>query len=183
MSQSQNRKLFRLGYLVIIALLTVIMARAWPEQPIEVPARQQEVYEVSQVLDGDTIEIARDGKLERVRLIGVDTPETKDPRKPVQCFGKEASKHTETSLSGRRVRLEFDPVVGERDRYDRLLAYVWREDGLFVNLDLVTEGFAHEYTYQHQLYKYRDEFQAAERAADSADKGLWAANTCNGVTT
>ena len=111
----------------------------------ERPARQSpnnestDTYQVKNVVDGDTIEITRYGKSEKVRLIGVDTPETLDPRKTVQCFGKEASDFSKSSLSQKVVRLEFDPNVGERDKYNRLLAYVW-VDGTLYNKPLFCSG-------------------------------------------
>jgi micrococcal nuclease len=138
-------------------------------------------YEVKKVIDGDTLEILKDGKIEKVRLIGIDTPEILDPRKPVQCFGKEASDNTKALLSGKQIKLEFDPVVGEKDKYGRLLAYVWR-DGELVNLSLLKSGYAHEYTYRNQNYKYQSDFKNAEKNAKSSSVGLWSPQTCNGIT-
>ena len=80
------------------------------------------------------------------------------------------------------MRLEIDTTQGERDRYDRILAYVRREDGLFVNQQLVAEGYAHEYTYQGNPYTYQADFRAAEQAAREQQKGLWSPNSCNGDT-
>ncbi len=97
---------------------------------------------VTRVIDGDTIEVKLGGGTEQVRLLAIDTPETHHPTKPVQCYGKEASAHTTELLpAGTDVRLERDEE--ERDDYGRLLAYVYRSsDGLFVNLDLVQQGYA-----------------------------------------
>ena len=87
------------------------------------------------------------GHPETVRLIGVDTPETKDPRKPVELFGKEASQFTASLLKGQRVRLEIQTVPTSRDRYGRLLAYVFREsDNLLVNKEIIRQGYGHAYT-------------------------------------
>lgn len=141
-----------------------------------------ETYKVAKVIDGDTIEIDRYGKIETVRLIGVDTPETVDPRKPVQCFGKEASDNSKALLLGKRVRIETDPLVGERDKYNRLLAYVWLDDKQMLNQLLISGGYAHEYTYRSQRYKYQDQFKQAEMAARESGAGLWADNTCAGKT-
>jgi micrococcal nuclease len=135
------------------------------------------VLTVSRVVDGDTIVVGSGKTKETVRLIGVDTPEVVDPRKPVQCFGKEASAETKRLLNGRSVRLEADPTQGDRDKYGRLLRYVYRDDGLFVNRELVANGFAHEYTYDIP-YRFRDEFRNAETAARTAGKGLWAPGVC-----
>ncbi len=128
---------------------------------------------VKRVVDGDTIVVHVGGRDERVRLIGIDTPETVDPRKPVQCFGKEASEHTKGLLPpGTVVRLERD--VEARDRYDRLLAYVYRQpDDLFVNLALARDGFANVLTIPPNV-AYAEEFRAAAAEARDAGRGLWA---------
>ena len=116
------------------------------------------------------------GRTEKVRLLGIDTPETKDPRKPVQCFGKEASARTADLLPpGTEVRLVRD--VEERDRYDRLLAYVYRDDGLFVNLDLARGGYADLLTYPPNV-AHTAELQEAVAEARREQRGLWQA--CGG---
>jgi len=150
--------------------------------PTPSPEPQYTYYKVTAVVDGDTIKIDMSGTAETLRLIGIDTPETVDPRKPVQCFGKEASSKAKELLSGQRVRVEKDSTQGERDKYDRLLAYVWREDGLFYNEYMVKQGYAHEYTYDSP-YKYQAQFKADETYARQNQLGLWAPDTCNGDTT
>ena len=135
-------------------------------------------YSVLSVVDGDTIKIDLDGKAETLRLIGIDTPETVDPRKPVQCFGHEASNKAKELLLGKKVRIESDPTQGERDKYGRLLVYVYREDGLFYEKYMIEHGYAHEYTYNIP-YAYQSEFKSAEASARSAQLGLWAPETCN----
>lgn len=134
------------------------------------------------VSDGDTLSVNIDGKVEKLRLIGIDTPETVDPRKPVQCFGKEASNKARELLSGKKVRLESDLTQGDKDKYDRLLRYVILEDGTNFNELMIREGYAHEYTYKDP-YKYWVDFKAAEREARTNQRGLWAEDTCNGDTT
>ena len=96
-------------------------------------ATDSTLYRVLRVIDGDTIMIDRDGIAERVRMVGIDTPETVHPSKSVECFGREASDKTKSWLEGRRVRLVADSIEGERDKYQRLLGYVYRDDGLFIN--------------------------------------------------
>jgi micrococcal nuclease len=125
-------------------------------------------FKVTRVIDGDTIEIEGG---EHVRYIGIDTPETVDPRKPVQCFGIEASKKNKELVEGKMVRLEKD--ITERDKYGRLLRYVWVGD-LFVNLELVKQGFATSYSYPPDI-KFQKEFLAAEKEAREAELGLWKA--------
>ena len=96
-------------------------------------------------IDGDTIEVEQDGKPVKVRLIGVDTPETVHPSKPVEAFGKEASRFTANLLKGESVYLEFDK--DKTDKYGRTLAFVYRApDGLFVNLEIIRQGYGHAYT-------------------------------------
>jgi micrococcal nuclease len=129
------------------------------------------------VTDGDTIKIRVAGKVDIVRLIGIDAPETGSGRTTVECFGREATNYLRTLLTGKTVRLATDPSQDERDRYDRLLAYVWLDDGTFVNEVLVADGYAHEYTYDAP-YKYRDRFRAAEVEARSGERGLWASSAC-----
>lgn len=136
-----------------------------------------ELYDVLKVVDGDTVHIEIAGKKETVRLIGINTPETVDPRRPVECFGKEASNKAKELLEGKKVRIETEASQGERDKYGRLLGYVFREDGLFVNNYLVTEGYAYEYTY-NLPYKYQSEFKAAQHVAEKSGKGLWAPSVC-----
>ena len=130
--------------------------------------------EVVRVVDGDTIVVRLDGAEERVRLLGIDTPESVDPRSPVECFGKEAAAHTASLLPpGTPVRLVRD--VEARDRYERLLAYVYRiDDGTFVNLRLVEDGYAAVLTYPPNV-AHADEFVAAAGEARESGRGLWSA--------
>ena len=120
-------------------------------------------------IDGDTIIVDIAGVKERVRLIGVDTPETKHPRKPVQHFGKEAYNFTWRMAEGKKVRLEFDQ--NQRDKYKRLLAYVYLEDGTFLNAEIVKQGYGHAYT--KFPFKYMHEFRQYEREARMRKRGLW----------
>ncbi|MBI2613319.1 MAG: thermonuclease family protein [Candidatus Levybacteria bacterium] len=136
---------------------------------------------VTKVIDGDTIQVDIYGKNETLRLIGIDTPETVDPRKPVQCFGKEASAKAKSLLSNKSVRLEADPTQGERDKYQRLLRYVFLEDGTNFNKLMISEGYAHEYTY-NTPYKYQLEFKQAQKDAEMNKLGLWADNACSTST-
>jgi micrococcal nuclease len=129
--------------------------------------------QVVRVVDGDTIRVRLGGTEERVRYIGVDTPETVKPGTPVQCFGKAASAYNKRLLRGHSVRLVFD--AERRDRYGRLLAYVYRQpDGLFVNADLVRRGYAQPLTIPPNV-GHAAEFRALARGARRAGRGLWAA--------
>jgi micrococcal nuclease len=132
---------------------------------------------IERVIDGDTVDIEIGGRTERVRLIGIDTPETVKPNSPVECFGPEASSFTKRLLpEGTRVLVVRD--VEARDDYDRLLAYVYRaDDDLFVNLEIVRQGYAALLTFPPNV-AHVDDFVAAARAAEAADLGLWSA--CSG---
>jgi micrococcal nuclease len=131
---------------------------------------------VRRVVDGDTVEVRVGGRDETVRLIGIDTPETVDRRSPVECFGEQASDRTKALLpAGTDVRLVAD--VEARDRYDRLLAYVYRDDGTFVNLALVEDGYASVLTYPPNV-AHVGEFTAAAARARDEGRGLWGA--CGG---
>ncbi len=133
---------------------------------------------VVRVVDGDTIKVSTGVT---VRLIGIDTPETVDPRTPLQCFGREALLHAHQLLDSTSVSLEYDASQGRLDRYGRTLAYVWMSDGRMFNESMIADGFAHEYTY-NLPYRYQSEFIAAERSARNAGRGLWSPATCAGNT-
>jgi len=164
---------------------TAIQSTAATAVPVatksEAPANTQSVtlYNVIKVVDGDTIDVSINGKTKRLRLIGINTPETVDPRTVVQCFGKEASDKAKELLTGKKVSLEADSTQGELDKYSRLLRYVFLEDGTNFNLYMIKEGYAYEYTYSTP-YKYQVEFKAAQVYAKANNKGLWSPSTCNG---
>jgi micrococcal nuclease len=129
---------------------------------------------ITKVVDGDTLDVALHGRTERVRLLGIDTPESVQPDTPVQCFAKEASTRLQALLPpGTPVRLARD--VEERDRFGRLLAYVYRQpDDLFVNLDLVRGGYAQVLTFRPNVAHAAD-LERAGREARSGSRGLWGA--------
>lgn len=134
-------------------------------------------FQVIKVVDGDTIWVDRSGQRVKVRLIGLNTPETKDPRVGVQCFGKEASERATQLLEGQSVYLEPDSTQDSTDRYGRELAYVWTTTGMLVNLAMIRDGFGHEYTYDVP-YRYQQQFRAAEAEARANGRGLWSPAAC-----
>lgn len=136
-------------------------------QTTNTKADEQQLFKVVKVIDGDTITLENG---EVVRYIGIDTPETTHPSKPVQCFGKEASEKNKELVEGKMVRIEKD--VSERDKYNRLLRYVWVGD-IFINDYLVREGYAYASTYPPDV-KYSDQFLKAQQEAREKKKGLWA---------
>ncbi len=174
--------LFVLGLSIFLgAILNKPEGRSSSVKPVPTSASSavlsesvSETFKVTRVIDGDTIEI-EGGKM--VRYIGMDTPETVDPRRPVGCFGKEASDKNKELVEGKQVRLEKD--ISETDKYDRLLRYVYVGDpstslrtSIFVNDFLVRQGFAKISTYPPDV-KYQDQFLEAEREAREKNLGLW----------
>ena len=143
------------------------------EKPSPQDIPQEEAYSVVKVIDGDTIKLENG---EVVRYIGIDTPETVHPSKPVQCFGKESSDKNKELVEGKLVKLEKD--ITDRDKYGRLLRYVWVGD-LFVNDYLVRQGYAYAYTYPPDV-KYSNQFVEAQKEARENNRGLW--NLCQQAT-
>lgn len=154
-------------------------------------AEKQTLVEVDQVkvikvVDGDTIDVSFKGRTERVRLIGIDTPETVKPNTPVEPYGKEASNFTKTKLTGKTVFIEID--VGERDKYGRLLAYIWIDEPLntsdeeirakLFNAQLLIDGYAQLLTIPPNV-KYVDQFTIYQKEAREASRGLWGLQTTN----
>jgi len=130
--------------------------------------------EVTRIVDGDTIEVSIASSLDRIRLIGIDTPEYG------RCFAEEATSRQAALTQDQEVLLEADASQDDRDKYGRLLRYIWLPDGHMVNAILVAEGYAYEYTY-NEPYRYVEEFMQLEHGAHLADLGLWASTTCDGI--
>jgi micrococcal nuclease len=135
------------------------------------PAADRTLAQVVRVIDGDTVVVVIEGVEYRVRYIGIDTPETVDPGKPVECYGRQASQRNRDLVEGRTVELEKD--VSETDQYGRLLRYVWTE-GEMVNAILVRQGYAMVVTYPPDV-KYDELFLELQRLAREEGQGLWSA--------
>jgi len=162
-----RRAIIAVAILVAVALAGRLVVQRSERAPAGVQG------EVTRVVDGDTIHVDLDGTDETVRYIGVDTPESVKPGTPVQCFAKRASARNEQLVGGQDVRLRFD--VERRDRYGRLLAYVYRSrDGLFVNAALVRDGYARPLTVPPNV-RFADRFARLAREAREAGRGLWRA--------
>jgi len=163
---------------VIVTLIVVGLGYWQTSHPQSVITKtlsktQPGLYAVTKAVDGDTIEVDMNGKKEPVRFIGVDTPETHDPRKAVQCFGVVAAAFTKKSLEdqGNHVRLEADPLNTNRDRYNRLLRYVYLPDNTLLNAEIIKQGYG--FAYLGFPFTRSDEFHAYELAARAQNKGLW----------
>lgn len=142
------------------------------------PSKQKAT--VIKVVDGDTMSVSVNGATETIRIIGINTPETVDPRKSVECFGKEASAKAKEYIAnaGNTVWLEADPTQGERDKYQRLLRYVFTNNGsVDYGESMIATGYAYEYTY-NTPYKYQASYKQAQKDAESKKLGLWADNAC-----
>ena len=151
---------------VQMAVRTVTTLSSYPVEDFTADT----AYKVLEVIDGDTVKLNYNGKATNFRLIGVDTPETVHPNKPVEAFGKEASEFTRNLLLGESVYLRFD--AERTDKYGRQLAYLYRaSDGLFVNLEIVKQGFGHAYT--RFPFKHMALFLDYENQARKAGKGLY----------
>lgn len=155
----------------LTVILTLILGVTYLFQAEVEPSKGQLIEaEVIRVVDGDTFVANVEGREEKVRLILIDTPETVHPQKPVQPFGPEASAFTKKKLEKQKVQLELD--VQERDRYGRILAYVYLRDGSMLNQELLKQGLAKVSVYQPNV-KYVDRFREIEKEARLAEKGVW----------
>ncbi|MEK7115930.1 MAG: thermonuclease family protein [Patescibacteria group bacterium] len=137
---------------------------------------------VTRAVDGDTLVVRIDGNEgeKYVRLLGINTPETVDPRRIVECFGKEASAYMRALVEGKRITLAADLEADERDKYDRLLRNVFLADGTDVNLAMVREGYAYAYLSFPLHAARKRELRKSQEEAKRAQRGLWNPNTCNG---
>jgi endonuclease YncB( thermonuclease family) len=155
---------------VLISLLTLAQQQGWLGSG-ELQKNQPGLYSVSRFVDGDTIEVNMNGRKERIRFIGVDTPETHKPNTPVQCYGPAAAAFTKNTIGSHKVRLASDEFSTDRDRYNRLLRYVYLDNGTFLNEKLILGGYGFYYPYFP--FSKSKQFEAAQSAAKSTNKGLW----------
>ncbi|MFE1244879.1 thermonuclease family protein [Fictibacillus sp. NPDC058756] len=152
---------------LILSSISLILAGC---SQLQLSEKDRIQVQVLDVVDGDTIKVKVDGKSETVRFLLVDTPESVHPNKPVQPFSKEASKHTEGMLSGSDVELELG--IGERDKYGRLLAYVYA-DGKSVQKSLLEKGLARvAYVFEPNT-KYVDDYEKIQKQAQKEGIGIW----------
>lgn len=174
MKALSTRYIRRLLYSLIGVAIALLLSQVAPQAQQQLFTLQPGEYRVSEFYDGDTIGVDMNGRLEKIRMIGVDTPETHHPKKPVQCFGQAASDFTKRIVSeqGSAVRLEADPLSSNRDRYDRLLRYVYLPDGTLLNQKIIEGGYGFAYT--QFIFSKSDAFRSSARSAREANRGLWA---------
>jgi micrococcal nuclease len=178
MTRMKNKKIIAFaGAILIVAVIAIIVFRASGRVKAKgiVAIDPNAYYKVMNVIDGDTFQASIDGKIITVRVLGINTPETVDPRKPVECYGPEASAEGKELLAGAEVRLEFNPNREKLDKYGRYLLYVYRKDGLFYNESMIQNGYAYEYTFNNEPYTMQSEFRKAEATAKASGVGLWKA--------
>lgn len=171
-----SRRQLWFWWLVFTCLVAIVILLAFKltgrEQTLI--RNQPGLYSVVRVADGDTIDVDMNGTVETVRMIGVDTPETHKPNTPIQCYGPEATVYTKQLIGNQKVRLEADPLETNRDRYNRLLRYIYLEDNTLVEEKLIVEGYGFAYT----LFPFSksEQFKKLEDSAKQVAKGLW--STC-----
>ena len=134
-------------------------------------------YKIVSLSDGDTIDVDMNGKTETIRFLGIDTPETHHPDKGVQCFGPEASAKTKELLAGGRVKLAADSKAKNRDKYGRLLRYVYAEDGQNVEEILLQGGYA--FVFRGENFDNKNNYLKLEKSAKQSGAGLWSKCTVN----
>lgn len=161
--------------IMLISLAVFVKQNAHVNLPQVLPAQVVPPghYLVTEVYDGDTIAVNMNGSTEKIRMIGVDTPETHKPGAPVQCFGPEASDFTTKNLDGQAVRLEADPTNDNRDRYGRLLRYVYLQDGTLWDQKLIEQGYG--FAYLSFPFQKSADFAQSQETAEARRSGLWAA--------
>ncbi len=170
-----------IGYIVVIGVIALLTCAIlfFQNRSVQNKGKYAELikdgvlYEVAKVLDGDTLVANVAGKEVIVRLIGMDTPEVVDPRKPVQCYGPEASAKAKEVLSDKKIYLEKEKSKGNYDIYGRVLAYAKFVDGSLYNQYMIENGFAKEYTFNSEKYKYQKEFRDAQKKAKKEKVGMW----------
>lgn len=183
LTKKKKKQLFSALLSIFIAFVAwIAQAQNWTNTQPDInnvtPAPSQTGWSnVLSIEDGDTITVDVDGQSEKVRLVGVDTPETRDPRTSVQCFGRAASEFTKSLIGSNQIRLETDKLSDNRDRYDRLLRYVYLPDNKLLNAELIRQGYGFAYTVFP--FDKMEEFRQLEKQARESELGLWGSCTIN----
>lgn len=169
-----RRQRLLLAAFVVVVIIVVATQSGWLGSSAKTASRfQPGLYSVRQFVDGDTIVVDMNGSPETIRFIGVDTPETHKPNTPVQCYGMEAAAYTKSLIGDSRVRLQADSLDTNRDRYGRLLRYIYLPDGTLVDEVLVQRGYG--FAYLSFPFEKAAQFAADQASAQRAKVGLWGA--------
>jgi endonuclease YncB( thermonuclease family) len=174
--------------LSLVLLLSIYLFSSWwfplllgqtPQALPPIPVTPVEATEVVRVeasllkvVDGDTLTVMLNGVETKLRLIGIDTPELASATQSEQCYASQAKQRLQQITQGKKLLLEKDPTQGEVDKYGRSLVYLFLPDSVNINLQLINEGYAREYTY-NKPYKYKQDFLAAELRAKNLQIGVW----------
>lgn len=185
-----KKEIYKISFVVLVAIFLFVFishARNTPHPLITYPSTvvtttsktdvvPQAEFTLDRVVDGDTVVIKTASSTTlKVRILGINSPESVDPRKPVECFGKEASEHLQNLLpKGSAVHLILDKSQGETDKYGRLLRYVEIGTSTDIGLSMIRDGFAYQYLYKHPYDRYRV-YVEAEKNAKAKKVGLWGA--------
>jgi len=161
----------------LIAVIAIVISQSgWlKDSGQKLQQNDPGLYTINHYVDGDTIAVNMNGSIETIRFIGVDTPETHKPNTPVQCYGPQAAAHTKQVISqaGGKVRLQADPLDTNRDRYGRLLRYIYLPDGTLLDEQIIKQGYG--FAYLSFPFSKKDQFAADQQSAQAAKAGLWAA--------
>lgn len=175
MSRYQYRRIHGWSAVVVVLLsllITLAQQHGWLDTVGRtVQSSQPGSFAIDHFVDGDTVAVNMNGKVETIRFIGVDTPETHKPNTPVQCYGPAAAAYTKSQIGSDSVRLVSDSLSTDRDRYGRLLRYVYLADGELLEDKLIKNGYGFYYPYFP--FSKSDQFAADEKEAQAAKRGLW----------
>lgn len=177
MEYQNRRRIFSLIILLALFLAAYVLishaSGSWLDNNAKrLQQSQPGLYAIDHYVDGDTIAVDMNGSVETIRMIGVDTPETHKPNTPVQCYGPEATDHTKAMISKfGKVRLQADPLDTNRDRYGRLLRYVYLPDGTLVDEQIIKQGYG--FAYLSFPFTKKAQFAAYQQSAQQSKLGLW----------
>jgi micrococcal nuclease len=170
----RRHKLASFIFTLIIVIIAMTQSGWLKNTANTVQQNDPGLYAIDHYVDGDTIAVNMNGTVETIRFIGVDTPETHKPNTPVQCYGPQAAAHTKDVISKfGKVRLQADPLDTNRDRYGRLLRYVYLPDGTLLDEQIIQQGYG--FAYLNFPFSKKDQFAADQQAAQAAKLGLWGA--------
>ena len=172
MSRLRRRHKISLLSLLILVFVAIGQYQGWFGAAKKgVLTNQPGLYAVDHFVDGDTIAVKMNGVSETIRFIGIDTPETHKPNTPVQCYGPAAAAYTKNRIGTQRIRLVSDSLSTNRDRYNRLLRYVYLPDGTNLDQELIAKGYA--FAYVSFPFTKSAGFAAAQKNAQDHSLGLW----------
>ncbi|MCD4762073.1 thermonuclease family protein [bacterium] len=168
--KKENKKIKLFVYLGgVVFMCAILFMLVLPEDLVD--TRGNEIYRVLYIIDGDTIQVNTDQGRKTVRLLGIDTPEVKGPYTDEECYGRESSSRAKELMIGQNVKLKKDKLNEDKDKYDRLLRYVYLSDNTFVNELLVKEGYA--FLYPWFPFEFYEQFKVHEDKAREEKLGLW----------